>query len=498
MAWTDVKTSADYVESSDYNDHVTETVRISSQLGIISLSGESYSIITASGSKYTNSYIWFTESSNKLSYIMASGDEYSAAYGYIINSGSQLADLLISGEKYTDAYLEYNASANLYSNWLASGEKLSRWYKESSQKLGEYVASGDEYSNAHASAQIAIYEIDWNTPTASSGLSLSDTGMVSGNLTLYISDYIASTTAIETFYPSSLGKQISSQVQLIGDLSGSSISRYYPSDMGKNISSQVLDLFNFSSVSVGYYYPSAIGVNISTQVTDLYLFSSASVGYFYPSTLGVNISAQVADLYSASGAFGLISGAYTGFSSNSVGMYYPSTLGKGISSQVHAIGDLSGSAIGLYFPSTLGKGVSGAVLPLTNWYSESSQKLSSVRPMMFNIANVLLYSGQNVHLTRFKCPTGKKAYVYQATACASGGIPVSGLCIEILSGNTQLNTWASIYSTSSNVVQQGYPLASSDIDSNIEIRFMYSGTHEYGSQASISECGTAFMDISVY
>jgi hypothetical protein len=118
--------------------------------------------------------------------------------------------------------------------------------------------------------------------------------------------------------------------------------------------------------------------------------------------------------------------------------------------------------------------------------------------MNFNIANVKLLSGQNINLTRFKCPTGKKVYVWQAAACNSGGASVSGLSIEVLSGNTQLGTWASIYKTSSAILQQGYPLATSDIDSNIEIRFMYSGLHEYGTQVTQVEYGTGFMNVSVY
>ena len=68
---------------------------------------------------------------------------------------------------------------------------------------------------------------------------------------------------------------------------------------------------------------------------------------------------------------------------------------------------------------------------------------------------------------------------------------MSGLKVELLSGST------SIYSTSSAIIQQGYPLGKSD-GGNTEIRMMYSGSHEYGSQATQTEYGTGFMQIGVY
>ena len=131
--------------------------------------------------------------------------------------------------------------------------------------------------------------------------------------------------------------------------------------------------------------------------------------------------------------------------------------------------------------------------------NKTSATWQNVMPSMtFNVANVRLLSGQNINLARFKCPTGEKAYVWQAVACNSGGASISGLKVEILSGNTQLGTWGSIYKTSSNILQKGYPLATSAVDSNIEVRFMYSGSHRYGKQTKQVQYGTSFLSVSVY
>ena len=106
--------------------------------------------------------------------------------------------------------------------------------------------------------------------------------------------------------------------------------------------------------------------------------------------------------------------------------------------------------------------------------------------MTYSIANVRLSAQQNINLARFIAPAGKKVYIWQAYACNSGMTSVADLQIELLSGST------SVYTTSSNTLQQGNPLAVSD-GGNIEIRLMYSGGNASGIQYA-----TGMIQISVY
>ena len=73
----------------------------------------------------------------------------------------------------------------------------------------------------------------------------------------------------------------------------------------------------------------------------------------------------------------------------------------------------------------------------------SGSTIRGLAPMTYSIANIRVSAQQNINLAKFKCPTGKKVYVYQAYACNSGQNSVGNLKIELLSGST------SIYSTSS-------------------------------------------------
>lgn len=107
---------------------------------------------------------WYVASSMKLS---ESGSKLSEWYYY---SSSKLSE---SGQKYSDLYSWYGVSisSQQYPNWLISGEKLSRWYVESSAKISE----------------------------------------ISGALSSRINLKQNSLDGSE-YYPSSLGKQVSSQV----------------------------------------------------------------------------------------------------------------------------------------------------------------------------------------------------------------------------------------------------------------------------------------------
>jgi hypothetical protein len=88
--------------------------------------------------------------------------------------------------------------------------------------------------------------------------------------------------------------------------SSSAIERYYPSTLGFNISTQVVDLFAASSTlnslsavytgfssNTGLYYPSALGKQVSSQVGIIGDLSSSSIGRYYPSTLGKGVSGMV-------------------------------------------------------------------------------------------------------------------------------------------------------------------------------------------------------------
>ncbi len=132
---------------------------------------------------------------------------------------------------------------------------------------------------------------------------------------------------------------------------------------------------------------------------------------------------------------------------------------------------------------------SGQVLTYSADLSNHSWQ-NVIPPMNFNVANVRLLSGQNLNLVRMKTGVGKKIYAWQAACANSSNASVSGLKIEILSGST------SKYNTSSNIIQQGYPLTS--FEGDVEIRIMYSGSNRYGEQQTQLEYATGFMSVSVY
>jgi len=123
---------------------------------------------------------------------------------------------------------------------------LDTWYDASSSKISDFIASGDEYSAAYASAQIASYDAGgisaWYDLSAGTGVtpfggsvSISGTqsetvsilgyatissnaqkGQASGALALYSETYSSegdlTTLLNDNYYPSSLGKGISGAV----------------------------------------------------------------------------------------------------------------------------------------------------------------------------------------------------------------------------------------------------------------------------------------------
>jgi len=241
----------------------------------------------------------------------------------------------------------------------------------------------------------------------------------------------------------------------------------------------------------------------SSNIISNYIKSTQALSNFYPSDLGVGVSSNlklVNDWYEASSAK---------LSASSQTAMYEIIQADDISSWDSSNWENSGliwdgsnwvawksgsSDLDSLTDTNLTSPASGEILV----YKQNDAKWENeLPPLVFSTPTVRLLSGQNLNLCRMKCPTGKKAYLWQCGIANSGGISVSGLQIQFLSGNTQDGTWSSIYKTSS-TISQGYPLGVSDIDSNIEIRAMYSGTHTYGSQGSQLEYCTAFAQVSIY
>ena len=118
-------------------------------------------------------------------------------------------------------------------------------------------------------------------------------------------------------------------------------------------------------------------------------------------------------------------------------------------------------------------------------------------PMLFNVANIRLSSCQNINVARFTCPTGKKAYIWQASACGSGGYAVSGMFIQMLADTSlPLNGSDNVYKTSSQILKEGSPLGVSTAGAMVEIRLMYSGQQTFTGKGI--KFGSGFMNVSVH
>jgi len=233
-----------------------------------------------------------------------------------------------------------------------------------------------------------------------------------------------------------------------------------------------------------------------SEYDQAYKFSSNAINKYYASSLGNAVSgsfqshaANTSNPHSVEWT-----DVETAAKTDLADDYYPSSVGAALSSnfQSHeantsnphsvAWADISSTASLDDLDDTTGISSPASGHVLTYYGAAWANKLPS---MTFNVANIRLSSQQNINLTRFACPAGKKVYIWQACACTSGGASVSGLKIELLSGST------SVYSTSSATLQEGTPLAISD-GGKTEIRFMYSGGGLSGIQY-----GTAFMNVSV-
>ncbi len=208
----------------------------------------------ASSSKYSNAYQWFNESSQKISLMVASGNEYSAAYASA-QATKELAykngedvdgdDLTWDGTEFNvdsvflrndgDTSTSHKITATKGFSGPVSGARISggtiigtwagdtinnvyldsgsefqlayTWYSESSSKLSFLASSGNEYSQAYASAQ-ALKVHSFHHKVSSQ----------------YIVGYIASSTAKTRFLQSgNIFISISSQAISGGTIVGNTI-----------------------------------------------------------------------------------------------------------------------------------------------------------------------------------------------------------------------------------------------------------------------------------
>jgi hypothetical protein len=111
----------------------------------------------------------------------------------------------------------------------------------------DVIKSGANWQNAYMSAQIANYDgggisgwydLDTGTGITAFGGAVAISGTQAETLT--VADYIASTNVIENYIPSATA------ISRFAD-SASTQTKWYPSSLGKGVSSQVLDLKSFSS-----------------------------------------------------------------------------------------------------------------------------------------------------------------------------------------------------------------------------------------------------------
>lgn len=146
--------------------------------------------ITASGTKYSLVYTWYSESSSKISAYVVSGDKYSTAYS---ERGSQISGdgLFWDGSNLdVGGYSIISSNAKIGADSVASGNEYTwayDWINQSGSQLSDFLASGDEYSTSYSErgSQIAGLGLTWDGSE------------------LDIDDYIASATALANFAGSS-------------------------------------------------------------------------------------------------------------------------------------------------------------------------------------------------------------------------------------------------------------------------------------------------------
>jgi hypothetical protein len=453
---------------------------------------EAKSWLNDSGSKYHNTYSWYSNSSNKLTDaynergsqidgtgLIWDGSELDVeGYATISSNASNAASFSSNSDIFDESL--YMLSSNIKLNYYPSslGKEIYTWMDN----------SGSKYSQAYASAQIAIYNetyssegdlisvLDDNYYPSSSGKILMDWMTNSGSsysqayassqIALYNSsdvDHDATTNFVENEHVDHSGVNITSGDGLTG---------------GGDITST-------RTITVG----AGTGITVNAddvEVTDYNgIKASAACGAWVSSnayTSEADLTGLLDDNYAPSGDLSWssiegLSDVNTMTPSDNDVLTWDAANSKW-SSQASTGG---GSYISSMTDASISSPASGEVL---TW--DGNDWANKLPAMTYDIANIKISANQNINLARFSCPAGKKAYVWQAYACNSGQASVADLCIELLSGNT------SVYKTSSSELQQGNPLAVSD-GGNTEIRFMYSGAN-----ASGYEYGTGMIQVSVY
>jgi len=320
------------------------------------------------------------------------------------------------------------------------------WFTNSSQKLSEFIVSGDEYSSAYASTSTGVFALDGAAPTAHKDSHDPNDG--SDALDCAAAGEIVGVTAAAEGTAHSFSRSDHTH-QIQHAISNDHIVTMDDSDAADDdyakFTANGLEGRDYSEVR------SDLGIqellDSGTKYTTAYTHSQDNT--------------QAHTDYLLNNADDTTSGVLTanGFITTA-----------GISSNI-----ISSQAI------------STNSLRVANWVSP---------PMLFNIANIQLSSNQNINLTTFDLASTETAYIWQASACGSGGTAVSGLSIEMLAGSAlPLDGSDTVYETSSQILQTGSPLGSTSAGDHVEIRLKYSGS-EGGATGIVY--GSGFMNISVY
>jgi len=344
MAWDDDKSSGDIITSSDYNIRTDLIKTISgSHFGF---SGNARNLFHPSG-------------------LIISGQEYSQAYA----SAQRVKDLF-------DSEL-YSLSSNLYNRtWINTFSGNVNWIVSSqdaaimpSRSDGD-VLTWDTTQNKWSSQSVATSDVAWSSAADFYGFS---------------------SNARVLFYPSSLGKGISSNVKILDDwfeASSSKISDFVASGdeySAAYASAQILKDMAFQSLVSSNMLKSG---TTYTNIHDWWVASGESYSKAYA-------SAQIAS-YDAGG----ISGWYdldtgTGITAFGGAVAISGTQAETLSvagyiasSTVIANYVKSANAHINFYPSSLGKGVSGAVLANTLHSANSALHTFSVESYMTS-ANII-------------------------------------------------------------------------------------------------------------
>ena len=456
--------------------------------------GDSSGQITlSSGLKSDTTYIWGDGPATQLylsgvtQSVIKSGAIWTKAY-----KSSQLLEDLAFVDQATQAHLKSGA---LY-------QQTYEWFTASAQNYSEVYEwmgnSGQSYSKAYASAQIALYggaDISAQVTLVSGLASIADIYHDGEATTMYIKNYATISSNAKKGHASgeiALYNIVEDTTpQLGGNLDGNSKSIYgvaaFSSTSHARINGELKvgpngwDLGDYRLQVSGSTFLSGLtiikGSTISGLADPTYASGVSNKHYVdataFPSSLGNTLN----DWYTASAQNYSEAYEWMGSSGQSYSKAYASAQ-----IAAYAWGDISSAAsLEDLNNVSIASAASGEMLMYKGsaWGNE-------LPPMTFNIANIRLSAQQNINVTKFTCPAGKKCYIWQAAACNSGGSQQGGLFIQLLSGTT------SVYKTSSATLQQGNPLAVSN-GGDTEIRFAFSGTGVTGKTY-----GAGFMQVSVY